>query len=90
MSMKEYTTMDFMSIKKNLTMVQKSMSSTNITAEHIAQYIMQPESLVNDWINGKTLLSHKYVLQICDFLNIDPFELMRENFTKNFHRRSRR
>lgn len=89
MSMKEYTTMDFMSTKKNLTMVQRSMSNTNITAKHIAQHIMQPESLVNDWINGKTLLSHKYVLQICDFLNIDPFDLMRENLSKNFSRRSR-
>lgn len=90
MSMKEYTTMDFMSIKKNLTMIQRSMNSTNITAKHIAQYIMQPESLVNDWINGKTILAHKYVLQICDFLNIDPFDLMKENLTKRLHGRSRR
>lgn len=82
--------MDFMSIKKNLTMIQRSMSNTNITARHIAQHIMQPESLVNDWINGKTILSHKYVLQICDFLNIDLFEFMRENMTKTLHKRVRR
>jgi transcriptional regulator with XRE-family HTH domain len=90
MDMKEYTTMDFMSTENNLSLVKRSMHNTNITTKQIAQYIMQSESLVNDWINGKTILAHKYVLQICDFLNIDPFELMRDNFTKNLHRRSRR
>ena len=67
--------------------VKKRMRDLNITQRQLAQYIMQPEHVIHDWLLGKSVLSYHFVFKICDLLSIDPFDLFQKNFTRRMVRK---
>lgn len=83
MSRKQITNMDFMSIKNNLLEIKKSMKRLRITESDIAQHVMRSQNKIKQWLTGKVNLPHKDVLDVCDFLSVDPFDIMQEKTIKN-------
>ena len=51
------------------------MKDLNITLSHLAQYVMQSENVIKDWIDGKCVLPYYSVFKLCDFLSIDPLDV---------------
>lgn len=65
-----------MSRRKKMGIVQTRMQQMQISTKQLAQHIMQPETTVQAWLDGKSVLLYTYVWKACDFLDIDPFDLL--------------
>lgn len=71
-----------MSRKNKIKMVLTRMQQTGITAKQLAQHIMQPETVVSAWLDGKGVLLYRYVWAVCDILGLDPIEFLKSTKKK--------
>ena len=61
--------------RKNV--VLQRMKDMDIQLEQIAQHIMLNKHVLSSWIVGNKELPYKTVLNIADFLTLDPEDLLR-------------
>lgn len=63
----------FMSRRKK---IQERMQQLNITHLQIAQYIMQPVSIVSAWLLGEKEIPYGSLWRLCELLNLDLHEVL--------------
>lgn len=47
------------------------MQQLHISYSQIAQHIMLSARVIKEWVEGKVNIPYKYVLGICDLLNLE-------------------
>ena len=52
------------------------MKQLNITHSQLAQYVMQPVSMVSAWMLGEKEIPYGSLWKLCELLNIDLHEVL--------------
>lgn len=66
----------------NLSLVRKRMTQLRLSTKQIAQYVVQSDNVVKEWLSGARPIPYKYYLMIADLLGIDLSDILQGTTTR--------